>query len=137
MVKETIIARGHPNVLGIHRTTIEITKESHLTHKGDCIIGVNADKACSDLSDDLKKELKKEKKFEIILRAGDSEERITGFGSPNLLLSHRDDIILRKSSYIDARTLLIKCDKACSDLNRGFVNKLKDPNTKIEMIISC
>ncbi len=132
-----ITAFGHANVLGTHRTTIEITKDASLSKEGDCIIGVNADKSCSDLPDDLKKQLKTEKKFEIILRSGDSEERITGFGSPDLILTNKHDIVLRKSSYIDARTLLVKCNKACSDLSRAFVNKLRNPNAKIKLIISC
>ena len=41
---------GHKNVLSLHKKTVEITKEPHLTVNGDCIIGVNAGIACVDLS---------------------------------------------------------------------------------------
>jgi hypothetical protein len=37
---------GHENIRSNHQKTIEITKESHLTPSGDCIIGVNASSSC-------------------------------------------------------------------------------------------
>ena len=45
---EEIIAQGHPNVLGTHRTTIEITTEDFLTTNGNCIIGVMSSKSVND-----------------------------------------------------------------------------------------
>jgi len=135
MVIEKITAHGHPLVAGTHRTTIEITKENFLTKKGDCIIGIKASKACADLSSELKRALKSDAKFNITFRIGYLEEKISGFGSPDLILSNEKDIVLRKSLHIDDRTLLIKCDKACSDFSRRFINKLKTPGAKLEMII--
>ncbi|MFX0070300.1 MAG: DUF371 domain-containing protein, partial [Candidatus Hermodarchaeota archaeon] len=34
--------------------TLEITKDAHLTDRGDCIVAVKADKACLDLSKEFK-----------------------------------------------------------------------------------
>ena len=45
---------GHENIRSNHKKTIEITKESHLTTRGDCIIGVRANSSCADLPDALK-----------------------------------------------------------------------------------
>ena len=36
-------AYGHPNILATHKTTLEFTKDSELSLKGDCIVGVKAD----------------------------------------------------------------------------------------------
>ena len=36
-------AYGHPNILGIHKTTLEFTKDEELSLDGDCIVGVKAD----------------------------------------------------------------------------------------------
>ena len=47
---ETIRCRGHRNVLSLHAGTFMITKDLHLTCKGDCIIAVGADKGAADLS---------------------------------------------------------------------------------------
>ena len=49
---------GHSNILSLHKKTIEITKDSHLTINGDCIIGVNANLACIDLPEKFKKRYK-------------------------------------------------------------------------------
>ena len=133
-MQEQIIARGHANVLGTHKTTIAITKDPDLTKAGDCIIGISADKACADLSPELKEKLKTKSKFTIIMRAGEIEEKITGYGSPDLILTNADDIVIRKSDYIGDRTLLINCDKACADLSREFIEKLKNPNQELYIL---
>ncbi len=136
MVSETITAKGHALVKGTHKTTIEITKEPNLTPRGDCIIGVSADKACADLSDALKDALKTNAKFKVTFKVEDLEDSLTGYGSPDLKLTNAHDIVIRKSSYLDNRTILIKADKACTDLSREFVNKLKTPDAKIVLVIS-
>ncbi|HIK01919.1 TPA: DUF371 domain-containing protein [archaeon] len=134
MVME-IIASGHANVLGTHPTTIEITKEAELSLQGNCIIAVRADTACSDLPEEIKKELLRGGKFKVTLQAGELTEEVIGEGSPDLFFIHREDIVLRKSEFIDDRTLLVNCDKACSDLNRKFIEKLKNPETKLHFTI--
>ncbi|MEX2061000.1 MAG: DUF371 domain-containing protein [Nitrosopumilaceae archaeon] len=49
---------GHENIRSIHKNTIEITKETHLTPSGDCIIGVGAKYGCSEIPNKIKKKLK-------------------------------------------------------------------------------
>ena len=63
MTQDEIVFYGHPNVLCTHQKTIEITKMSSLTLKGDCIIGVRANKACKDLSLSLREGLQKPNSF--------------------------------------------------------------------------
>ena len=48
--QDIVYCRGHPLVLGSHPTTFEVTREDYLTKKGNCIIGIAADKGCSELS---------------------------------------------------------------------------------------
>ena len=54
-MKIEIPFRGHKNILSLHEKTLEITKEPDLTINGDCIVGINADLACSDLPENFKK----------------------------------------------------------------------------------
>jgi len=54
-ISRTIIAHGHVNILATNKTTFEITKEEHLSKKGDCIIAVSADKALSDFDETFKR----------------------------------------------------------------------------------
>ena len=135
MISETITAKGHPLVKGTHKTTIEVTKESHLTQRGDCIIGVSADKACVDLSEELKTALKSGAKFKVIFRVSDLEDSLTAYGSPDLKLTNMHDIVIRKSAHIDDRTILIKADKAAWDLKKSLVKKLEVANELLELTI--
>ncbi len=121
---------GHSNVRSNHQKTIEITKESHLTPQGDCIIGVNANSSCADLPDDLKNKLKNpDSKITFSIKVGTEDFVLEGKGHPDLILTHTEDIVLRKSDFICPRTLAIKCDKASDMLPRSMVKQLQDPQT--------
>ena len=130
-MKFEILFSGHENIRSNHQKTIEITKESHLTPQGDCIIGVNASSSCADLPLELKNQLKNpESKIKFSIRVADKEFVLEGKGHPELILSHTEDIVIRKSDFICPRTLAIKCDKASDLLPRDMVTLLQDPKTK-------
>ncbi|MHA2064874.1 MAG: DUF371 domain-containing protein [Candidatus Thorarchaeota archaeon] len=126
-------ASGHENVIGEHRTTVEITTEDYLTREGTCIIGIRADKTLNELPPELK-ELATSEKTKIILRlkVGDLTEEVTGRGNPGLTYSDSISMVARKSSFVCDRTLMVGADKAASDLGRPFVAALKDPGVSIE-----
>jgi hypothetical protein len=129
-VKFEIEFTGHENIRSNHQKTIEITKESHLTPRGDCIIGVNAKSSCADLPEELKNKLKNpDSKVNFSIKVGDEEFVMEGKGHPDLILSHAEDIVIRKSDFICPRTLAIKCDKASDLLPRSMVTLLQDPKT--------
>ena len=122
---------GNKNIRSNHLKTIEITKESHLTLQGDCIVGVNATSSCADLPQELKDKLKVcDAKVTFSIRVGEHEFTIEGKGHPDLILTHSEDIVIRKSNFICPRTLAIKCDKASDLLPREMVTLLRDPKTK-------
>jgi len=122
---------GHENIRSNHQKTIEITKESHLTPQGDCIVGVNATAGCADLPQELKEKLKNpDAKVTFSISVGDYEFIIEGNGHPDLILTHAEDIVIRKSSFICTRTLAVKCDKASDLLPREMVSLLQNPKTK-------
>ncbi len=126
MITEKIHAKGHKNIRSKHKTTLEITRENHLTPRGDCIIAISADKSLLDLSDEFKNKLKRENsKMEIIIKSDEIEEKINARGHPDLTFTHPTDMVIRKSNFICNRTLAINSDKASRDLNRGLVDKLK------------
>lgn len=136
-VKFEIEFSGHENIRSNHQKTIEITKESHLTPQGDCIIGVNATCSCADLPLELKTQLKDpDLKIKFSIRVADKEFVLEGKGHPELILSHTEDIVIRKSDFICPRTLAIKCDKASDLLPRDMVTLLQDPKTKGTFTIS-
>ncbi len=130
-MEEEIIFQGHKNILSLHSRTIEITKDSALTKNGDCIVGVSANKACDDLDPALKQKLRTSDtvvKIGIIVEP--YEFNILGLGNNHLQVTHKHDIVLRKSNYVDPRTLIVSCDKSAIDIPRYFIKALTDPETK-------
>ncbi|MBA3750056.1 MAG: DUF371 domain-containing protein, partial [Nitrosopumilus sp.] len=130
-MSEEVIFEGHPNVQSLHPRTIEITKDKDLTLNGDCIVGVNANKSCRDLSSKLKDKIKKNHSFiEIEIIVEPYIFIVKGSGSENLLLLNHDDIVLRKSNFICDRTLSINCNFSSLEIPREIINSLKNYNKK-------
>ena len=128
---------GHENIRSNHKNTIEITKESHLTPRGDCIVGVSANSSCNDLPEELKNKLKNpDNTIEFLFKVEDIEFSLKGKGHPNLTLTHQEDIVLRKSDFTCPRTLSVKCDKASDLVPIEMVTKLQIPKTKGLLIIT-
>ncbi|ADC65429.1 Protein of unknown function DUF371 [Ferroglobus placidus DSM 10642] len=136
-ILEVISAYGHENIKATHKTTFEITKEKELTPRGDCIIGVRADKSIRDVNEELKQILRNAERVEVVLRLPDYglEERLFGFGSKKMSFEDENDVVVRKSDFVCGRTLLIRASKAARDLSREFVELLKDRKTIIEMLV--
>ena len=55
---DTIIFRGHPLISAVHKSTLMFTKEEQITSNGDCVIGVRANKACSELNSKVKQSIR-------------------------------------------------------------------------------
>jgi hypothetical protein len=127
---------GHNNILSLHKKTVEITKDSHLTVNGDCIIGVNANLACIDLPEKFKKKVQNSNSDIIFtIRVEPYSFTIHGKGSEKLTLKHKNDIVLRKSAFVCSRTLAINCDMASDDIPRKMIKELQNQNTIGKMII--
>lgn len=128
---------GHKNIRSTHQKTIEITKESNLTPQGDCIVGVNATSSCADLPQELKEKLKvPESTVNFLICVGKYKFSLEGKGHPDLILTHPEDIVIRKSDFICPRTLAVKCDKASDFIPREMISLLQDPNIKGTFTIS-
>ena len=122
---------GHENIRSNHKRTIEITKESHLTPRGDCIVGVNANSSCVDLPPLLKEKIRDPKiQIKITLLVGDHQFTIYGNGHPDLILTHTEDIVIRMSDFLCPRTLAINCDKASDQIPREMIQLLQNPETR-------
>jgi len=134
-VKEEIIAYGHPKITATHTTTLEITKAEEIKKDADCVIAVKANKACIDLSKEMKNALKDGRKIEITIEAEGEKDKITAYGSPALKLNHPEDIVIRKSDFIDSRTLAILANKAANDIKQDLIEKLRDIKTQVKITL--
>ena len=135
-LREVIFGFGHENMMATHKTTLEFTKDTHLSKKGDCIVAVAAGKALADLSAEFKEKLRKpHAKLVILIEAGGVIEQVNAHGSPQLILTHPTDMVVRKSDYVCSRTLAVHADKAAQDLSKALVEKLKNPEQKVKIIL--
>jgi hypothetical protein len=127
--------KGHPNISAKHKTTLEFTKAKTLSKRGNCIVVIKCEKACKDLPEEFKTLLRKGKKLHIIIECEGLRDELIAQGHEKLELSSEEDIVIRKSDFIDARTLAIRANKAACDLRRELVEKLKNNNTKVKIIM--
>ena len=117
-------------VTALHPRTIEVTTEEHLTERGDCIIGVGADKGCAGLAEELKSALRvKGTKVTLGILVGDERFEVNALGDPRLSLSHSRDIVLRTSNFVNERTVAVCADRAADDIPRRMVERLKRDET--------
>jgi uncharacterized protein len=131
MVEDEIIFYGHPNIRSLHLRAIEVTKNPNLTLRGDCIIGVRANKACKDLNPTLQRLLKKEDSVvRLSLIAEDLSYIVKGLGNSRLLLLDAQDIVIRKTNFVCSRTLCVNSDRASGDIPREIIRWLQDPESR-------
>jgi hypothetical protein len=136
-VEEVVFGYGHANILVTHKATLEFTKDTHLSKKGDCIIAVAADKALADLSPEFKAGLQKPNaKLTILIEADGISVQVQASGTQQLSLAHPTDAVIRKSDYVCSRTLAVRADKAAIDLPRALVEKLKNPKQKVKITLT-
>jgi hypothetical protein len=123
---EIMHAKGHPNILGTHRMTFEITRGQELSKRGDCVIGVAATKGPHDLSVRFREACRREgARISVRLEASGIVEVVHGWGNRDLTYAHPSEMVGRKSSFTSDRTIMVGADKAACDINRRLINVLK------------
>ena len=123
--QEIICCRGHPLVLGTHPTTFEVTRVVHLTKKGNCIIGISADKGCDRLSAEFKRVLTHDNAVLITRLSCDGKTvEVKSRGSSQFTLDHPTDMVWRRSSFVCGRTIGIMSDHAAATLPDGLLANL-------------
>ncbi|HTY52318.1 MAG TPA: DUF371 domain-containing protein [Methanomicrobiales archaeon] len=132
---EKILCRGHPLVRGTHPTTFEVTAEGHLTRQGDCIIGIGADKGAAGLSAEFRRVIADDRAtLATRLTAGGRTVEVHGRGSPGITLSHPTDLVWRRSTYVDSRTVAICCDRTAATLPREMIRALRE-GAELEVVM--
>jgi hypothetical protein len=127
---ETIHFNGHPNILATHYNTLEVTRAAEISRRADCIIGVNASKACSDLQDGLKRHIRNGGNLFLTIEVGNASFSFEGRGMPTLSLTNSDELVLRKSDFASDRTAAVLCSAAALDLPREMIQLLQLKDAK-------
>jgi hypothetical protein len=122
---ERIHASGHDNVSGTHGSTFEVTTEDFLTPTGDCILGIEADRAPADLSEAFVSAAQSaDATITATVEVADQAVEIRGRGDPRLTFDSEVSLVGRTSDYVDDRTVMVEADAAAGDLDRDLVEAL-------------
>lgn len=125
-VTEIIRCHGHKNILGLHKSTFEITKETELSPKGDCIIAVGADKGAIDLSPEFRRAISNETAIlRTTLTCGELSVTILSYGASGITLTHPTDLVWRRSSFVCPRTIAVYSDHTASLIPREIITALQ------------
>lgn len=134
---DVIKAKGHYNVKATHKTTLEVTKDSFLTPRGDCIIGINADKGASQLDERVKDEIRRDTSYiYAVIVVNGIYDIVSGRGSSQLQLTNPNKIIIRKSTFISDSTIMLNADKSAKDIDRRIIKKLQQGSDLTLFIIT-
>lgn len=122
-------AWGHENITGKHKRTLEFTKDGELGIDGDCVLGVNANFSLYD----LRELIKEGGKLKMVISVDGISDEV--FFEPNPEFNDEKEIVVRMGDFSSDRTFGIKADKACNDLKRELVEKLRNPEQRIDVLI--
>lgn len=136
-MREEVSARGSKEITATDSLRISFTKLGNIVQlkEKDSIMAIKADKACKDLRDNLKDSLKGSSKVKVTIEAGGLSDSMLAYGSPALKLSSDEEIVVRKDDFIDGKTLAIMANKAASDLKKELVEKMKNPDTDVKIVL--
>ncbi len=124
---ECIHACGHTNVQAAHASTLEITTDDYLTPAGDCIVGIEADRAPSSFAPAFVAACQHvDAQIELALTVGSRTATVVGRGDPSLTFESDRSLVVRTSEYVDDRTVMVEADTAATDLPRSLVSALAD-----------
>lgn len=126
----TFTAWGHENITAKHKRTLEFTKDNELNIEGDCILGVSSNFSIYD----LKELIKEGTKLKIIIKADDISDEVIFEANPDF--NDEKEIVIRIGDFSSERTLGIRADKACNNLKKELIEKLKNPNQRIDVLIT-
>lgn len=126
-MEETVRASGHENVSAEHESTVEVTTDDWLTPAGDCIVGVEADRAPADFDPAFAAACRDgDARIVATFEAGEAEERVIGRGHPDLTFESERSLVGRTSEHVDDRTVMVDADKAAADFDRDLAGALAE-----------
>jgi len=126
-MEEVVHARGHEHVAATHESTFEVTTDDWLTPAGDCIVGVEADRAPVDFDDAFVDACRDpEAAITLTLAVDGRSHDVHARGHPDLTFESDRSAVVRTSTYVDDRTVAVGADAAATDLDREMVAALAD-----------
>ena len=126
-IEEVIHAQGHENVSAAHASTFEVTTDDYLTPAGDCILGIEADRAPADFDEKFVAACQHaDATITATFETEEYAETVVGRGHPDLSFENDRSAVGRTSDYVDDRTILVGAEFAAEGFDRDLVAALAD-----------
>lgn len=135
--RERVRAVGHEHVTAEHESTFELTTDDYLTPAGDCILGIEADRAPADFSEAFVEACQTaEATITATIRAGGHSFTIAGRGDPGLSFENDRSLVGRTSTYVDDRTIMVEADAAAADIDADLIEALAEgASVSMELVV--
>lgn len=122
-----VSAHGHPHLRATHAKTLELTREASVTERATCVVGVAADFDPEELA-------LLRGPVALTLSAGGHEASGTALINPTHEVGER--MVLRRSGFRDAETLVTDATLAADDLPPALTEALADPSTEVTLTLT-
>ena len=114
----SFVCRGHPNIVGTHDKTLELTRDTDISARATCVLGVSSSHDDHALAGVAR------------ARAGDLEcdgarDELAATISPFFLGD--PSLVLRRGPGLRGRTLAFDATKTAAAIDRDLVARLRDP----------
>ena len=121
----SFLAHGHPRISGSHTKTVELTRDSEVTGRATCVVGVRSE------HDDELTRLRGD--VEVTLGAGGISDTFTATISAFFLGD--DALVFRRGPGLRGRTLAYDASKAATEIDRGLVRAMGDGDADVDVTI--
>lgn len=126
MITQHVTAQGDENVRGTHESTLELTTDDWLTPAGDCILGINASHSAADFEPEfINAASDPTTEITCTLSVGTVSTQIIGRGASELTFRDPRSLVLRTSTYVDERTVMVEANRAAIDIERELISELQ------------
>jgi hypothetical protein len=119
-------ARGHPCIRATHGKTLELTRDTEITERATCVVGI---------ATELDEEALAALCGRVALTLGVGDESVTVRGRLNPAFRPGDPLVVRRAADVTRNALIVDADTTAADLSRAFVERLADPGAEIAVKI--
>ena len=126
-VSVSFVCRGHPNIVGTHDKTLELTRDADISRRATCVLGVSS-------SHDDRALLALRGRVEVTLECDGARDQLTATISPFFLGD--PSLVLRRGPGLRGRTLAFDATKTAASIDRDLVARSRDSDRELRVSIS-
>lgn len=118
----SFVCRGHAAIAGTHAKTIEFTRDTDVTRRATCVLGV-----ASEHDDGALRALRGD--VEVTLECADHRDTFTATMTPFFLGD--DNLVFRRGPALRGRTVAYDASKGAAEIDRSLVHALTDRGAQL------